>query len=268
MRDGIVAAAGDLGLDVEIPEVATTSPERTRDEQINLIESARDQEFGGALVIPADTAALRPYAEEAVAAGVPFILALHPLEGVGSAVVYDEEAAAAWLARTIIGDLGERLTVATIHDPDGDDATITAFREVMADIAPRARLAPAVEVPTVEAVELTVEELTFTYPELDVLVVAGGESLAAAVSRTRFIPELLVAGVGTGRTAIDLWESGAVDLLVVPDLWEIGYRALETLELLRRGEVVPSLVTVPGILLEQNSLLPPGTLESLQRVDR
>jgi|GEM_PF-4104356 len=268
MRDGIVRAATDLGLTVEIPEVATTSPERTRDEQINLLESAGARGFGAALVVPEDTAALRPYAEEAVAAEIPFILVGRPIEGVGSAVVDDVEASAEWLARAIIARGGDRPVVATIRGPESDGAVADALERYLADLAPQARLLPASEPAETGEIRAILEELTFSYPGLQVLFVEGGESLIAAVQHARFTPDLLVVGSGTGSGAIDLWESGAVDLLVVPDLWEIGYRSLETLERLRRGESVPVITPVPAIRLARDAVVPPRVLQSLRRVDR
>lgn len=268
MRDGIVTAAGDLGLRLEIPEVAITPAARTRDEQINLLEGALVRGFGAALVVPADTEALRPYAEDARAAGIPFVAAGDRIGETGPAVLHDQVTAAEWLARRIRARRGDRATVAMIRGPDGLEGTVDAVRAALTVLAPEVRLLPPLEPSGTDSIELVVEELAFAYPDLQVLIVDGGESLVAAARRTRFSPNLLVVGVGTGSAAIDLWETGAVDLLVLPDLWGIGYSAVETLERLRRGEAVPPVVTVPGILLEDNSSISPRMAESLRRVDR
>lgn len=268
MRDGIVRAATDLAVDVEIPLVAGSPPQRTRDEQISVLESALSRGFGGAVVVPGQITPLRRYAEEAVSAGIPFVAAYRSLGDGIPAVISDAPGAGVWLAERAVARIGERPLVATIVGPDGEGVVTAAMREKVAEFAPGARILPPISVASTGEVGRAVEELVFTRPELDILLVEGDESIVVAVERARFREGLLVFGVASGSAAIDLWKRGAVELLVVPDLWEIGYRAIETLELLRRGEDLSGAVRVPAILLDREAFMTEQIRQSLDRVDR
>lgn len=268
MREGIVGAASALAVDVEIPLVVGGSSERIRDEQINQLESAVTRGFDAVLLVPSDAAALAPYADEVIAAGVPLIAVYRPLgEGV-TAVVSDSHGSGVWLAERVTERAGVRPIVATVVGPGTDGRVGTAMRERIAELDAGARLLPVITVASSREVGPIAEDLIFSHRGLGPLLVEGGESLLAAVDYTRFDPSVLLVGVGSGTEVIDLWERGVVELLVVPDAWELGYRAVETLESLRRGESFGQEVSVPAILLDHRAVLNEQTRQSLERMDR
>lgn len=268
MRNGLLDAARDLNVDLEIATIAAGYSQRVRDEQINYLESAAALGYEAVLLVPSDPAALRIYLQPLTDAGIPIVTALRPLDERTPLALSDSVPAGEWLARRIIDRSTDLPTVGIVLGPDGDLALHDALRAHLTAIAPGARILPSVSGEDTAAIRRLVEEVRFTSPSSSVIVALGSDSVLAAWEVARFFPALRLYGSDADQPTIDLLERGEIEALVVPDTYTIGYRALEVLERLRRGERIERVVSVPALLLDRDLLQREQTRRAIQRVIR
>ncbi len=263
IRAGAFAAARDLLIDLEIPSIAEAPLPVARDAQILLVESAATAGFEAVLIAPVDVTALVPYAADAVDADLPVVTILRPLDPAIPHVANDRAATGTLLAEQIAPRLPDRPLIATITDR-AEDAADLALRAEIAERVPDVRALPAFVVHSPDDATSAVENLFFDNPDVSLIFVTDDHVLSAVVEAMRFESRPLVVAMGNLRSSLDSWENGELDLLAIPDLWEIGYRGIETTEQRRRGDRNVDDTPVSPVVLNAPPI-PPGLVDVVER---
>ena len=266
IRAGLLAASRDLNIDLAIATVTAERTDRVRDEQINHLESAAALGYEAVVLVPFDPDALSTYVEATVADGIPVVAALRTIDERTPTVATDAHFGGSWLADRVFDRSSRAATIGVVLGSDFDTALHDALHERLTAVAPDARILPGVRARDEDAVRRLVEEVRFTSPSVTTIVALGSETVLAVWEVARFAPGVQLYGSGADARTVDLLERGEIEALVTPDTYTIGYRSLEVLERLRRGEEVGPVVTVPPLFLDRDSLRREQTRRALERV--
>jgi ribose transport system substrate-binding protein len=268
VRAGAVKAGREFNVDVEW-NVPVGDLDATQ--QITIVDSMIRKHVAGIVLSPADPKLLAPVVERAAKAGIPVVTVNSDVATPNRLTfVTADQRGTGRIAADRIGELmrGEG-KAATLAIGKSDPSTMereAGFTEELKAKYPRIQIVRTAHADQnkAEVIALT-HDLLQTHPDLAGLFTGGITSSEGAVYelRSRATTKVRVVAYESSPELVDELRNRFIDVLIVPDLIQMGYQGVRAIATSRKGEAVPGRIACEVNLVDRTNLENPESVKLL-----
>ncbi len=270
-REGALLAAGK-----DAAQIYWNAADREDDvqRQVALVDQVAEGDYAGLVLAPAQELALMVPVRRALRRGLPVVVVGSPLTiAAGAHLVYvlnDEAQTGADAAESAGRLLHGRGRVAVLGiDPTqaGVMARMRAFELDLHREFPKIAIT-ARKLGTFDSLwsEQVADEVLAARPRVDALLTLNVPATFGAYRAELRLPKRLrprIIACDQEGPLFTLLQNGSIQVLIAQDTFAMGYRAVEDIARMRRGEPVPARVTIKPILITAANVHDPAVLAHL-----
>lgn len=268
MKDGIIAAGEDLGVALVVQSVTS---EQATEEQLNTLVNMLNWDLDGLVVAAINSVNLLPGLKQASDRGIPIadldanldpeILANEGID-IAFAISSNHRLAGASAADYMVERFGRNASgkVLVIEGIAGNVTSIErtgGFKDRLREIAPNLRVVASLPADwdRLKAANVAMDVVQ-AHPDLLAVFAANDTMALGAVESLRSLghDQVFVVGTDGNRDAIEAIRNGRLNASVAQLPFLVGYRAVENLVKLARGEQVPERIYVPTFVVDAEVL--------------